>query len=169
MKALSYLGSKRMHKCTHACRSGHFILNASGSKTRQSKVSVNSVCVGKSEIPLCSLVGGLSLLNDSDDSDISLHHHVSSFVKENAFIFVPGKSTTIPDQENRHFSRCCTDLLKAVQLFVGAVSLVTAPSSTCVEQSRKDIVQNKAEKTLTKKSTHQACFQKPPMASSEGS
>ena len=80
MKALSYLGSKHMHKYTHAWRSGHFRLSTSGSKTRQSKVSVNSVCVGKSEIQQCSLVGGLGLLIDSD----ILHHHVSSVVKENA-------------------------------------------------------------------------------------
>ena len=43
-------------------------------------MSVNSVCVGKSEIQQCSLVGGLGLLIDSD----ILHHHVSSVVKENA-------------------------------------------------------------------------------------
>ena len=49
-----------------------------GSKTQQSKVSVNSTCVGESEISVCSLVRDLCLLMDSN---ITLHHHVNAAVR----------------------------------------------------------------------------------------
>ena len=48
-----------------------------GSKTQQSKVSVNSIWVGESELSLCSLVIDLGLLIDSN---ITLHYYISAVV-----------------------------------------------------------------------------------------
>ena len=65
-----------------------------GSKTQQSKVSVN-ICVGESEISLCSIVRDLGLLIDSN---ITLHHHVHAVVRTCYFhLLYPEKTTTIPD------------------------------------------------------------------------
>ena len=48
------------------------------SKNQQSIVSVNSICVGESEISLCNVVRDLGLLIDFN---ITLHHHARAIVR----------------------------------------------------------------------------------------
>ena len=63
------------------------------SKNQQSIVSVNSICVGESELSLCSLVIDLGLLIDSN---ITLHH-VSVVVRTCYFHLHTVGKPTIPD------------------------------------------------------------------------
>ena len=53
-----------------------------GSKTQQSKVSVNSIYVEESEMSVCNSVRDPSLL---PDSNITLHHQVSALVRTRYF------------------------------------------------------------------------------------
>ena len=125
-----------------------------GSKTQQSKVSVNSICVGESELSLCSLVIDLGLLIDSN---ITLHHIVSAVVRTCYFHL-------------RTLGKLQSFLTKKAAVTV-AVALVLSRLgyfNGCLwglpgwDLRRLRLVQNTAVRivTLTKKQrTHQACLE----------